>query len=85
MFTKIKNLFKKDLIAYPAIEAEFDIENNPVVSVERSDLYDNSTIIGVLENGEYKDLYINCGLAKHNDFITRFRAKLKLNKSQENS
>lgn len=60
---------------YVPPDAEFDIEHLPVFAVERVDA--GVTCIGCtdLKNGEW---FVACGKEKHQDFVNRFRKKLKL-------
>lgn len=62
----------------PEDDCEFDIENRPVFSVERT-LDGRTEIWERLPSGESARWHFNCPLDKHTHFIRRFRAKLGLN------
>lgn len=57
-------------------DAEFDIENESVFSVERNE--DDETIIGYYpaDGTENIEWNIICSIEQHNNFIKRFRTKL---------
>jgi hypothetical protein len=57
-------------------DAEFDIENQPVVCIERDDEDDTITLITVTGSDESWSLF--CSDEKHKELVTRFRRKLKL-------
>lgn len=57
-------------------DAEFDIEHIKVIGVERID--GNRTLICYCKEGTLTTNYIiPCSLEKHNDFVMRFRIKIK--------
>lgn len=57
-------------------DAEFDIENLPVVAVERDS--EEQTCIGYLKEGIIEDWYISCTIEKHKEFVQRLHNKLKV-------
>lgn len=63
------SLFKTELH-----DAEMDIENTPVIAIDRRG---NFSVFGFLHS--YNDEYVKCSLKKHEEFLKRFRTKLKLN------
>lgn len=63
-------------------DAEFDIEYMKVFSIERME--DGVTCIGVIDNAAtssdivFGEWYVRCSIVKHQDFVDRFRKKIKL-------
>jgi len=65
------------------IQEEFDIENLKVISIERRpdrNGYQCSVFCYIIDGapGEVQESYIRNTLQEHNDFVKRFRKKLKL-------
>ncbi len=55
-------------------EAEADIENLDIAAIERNS---GETVL-IMKAEENSDIWIRCSVEKHNDFVRRFRKKLKL-------
>jgi hypothetical protein len=54
-------------------DAEIDIENQPVFSIERRGSY---TVVAFYTN-DIGDQYVQCSLDQHQRFVDRFREKIR--------
>ena len=59
-------------------DAEMDVENLPIIGIERFGCDTNFML-----EGTPPDMTVRCTVDKHNDFIARFRAKLKAKQTKE--
>ena len=62
--------------SYVLLDAEFDIENYMIFAIERLDY--KTTCIGFILGKHIREWAVQCSKEKHQDFVNRFRKKLKL-------
>lgn len=62
------------------LDAEMDIEGQPVISVDRRGHF---SVFGFA--GEQNDEWVKCTEAKHADFVARFRKKITTPKQASNA
>jgi hypothetical protein len=53
-------------------DAEMDIENTPVIAIDRQG---KATVFGFY--GNQQDEHVICTIQKHSEFVERFRQKIK--------